>query len=110
MDPDGQWWQWWNGELGHHYQDLWEQINFLIMIKVPDIETVIDSRWRQEQNLAHQLTNPHEKRGLMSRDEIKRFVMHYERLTLHVLKEVPALADVVIHRDKNFHYQIVSGF
>ena len=30
----------------------------------------------------------------MSPRELKRFVMHYERLSLHALRTLPALADV----------------
>jgi hypothetical protein len=40
----------------------------------------------------------------MTREEVDRFVMHYERLTHYVQEEVPAFADIVIERDERFNY------
>ena len=34
--------------------------------------------------------------GLMSAAELARFVQHYERLTRHILVEMPARADLTI--------------
>ena len=65
----------------------------LIMIKVPDIQTVFDSRWLQEQTLSKNLVGTKEEYKIMSRKEVDRFVMHYERLTRYVLEEIPNFAD-----------------
>ena len=35
----------------------------------------------------------------MSDDELKRFIMHYERLTRHILAEMPGRADIVADID-----------
>ncbi len=40
----------------------------------------------------------------MTREEVDRFVMHYERLTHYVQEEVPTFADIVIERDDRFNY------
>jgi D-glycerate 3-kinase len=35
----------------------------------------------------------------MAKNEVARFVAHYERLTRHILKEMPGRADLVIRLD-----------
>jgi D-glycerate 3-kinase len=35
----------------------------------------------------------------MSRAALRRFLMHYERLSRHALKTLPALADIVVTLD-----------
>ena len=37
---------------------------------------------------------------IMSDDEVDRFVMHYERLTRHILSEMPGRADIVLPVDQ----------
>jgi D-glycerate 3-kinase len=48
--------------------------------------------WRQEQE--HKLRA--RTGGGMNDSEIARFVMHYERLTRHLLADLPGRADVVV--------------
>ena len=103
-DPNGVWWKWSNDALRGSYQELFSLFDILIMIKVPDIQTVFDSRWLQEQTLSKHLVGTKDEHKIMNREEVDRFVMHYERLTLHILKEVPAIADIVIKRDRNFQF------
>lgn len=103
-DPNGIWWKWSNDALRGSYQELFSLFDILIMIKVPDIQTVFDSRWLQEQTLSKNLAGTKKEYKIMSRKEVDRFVMHYERLTLHILKEVPEIADIVIKRDRNFQF------
>ena len=45
------------------------------------------------------------KKKIMTKDEVYRFVMHYERLTRYILEEVPKFADIVIARDKSFNFK-----
>ena len=44
----------------------------------------------------------------MNKDEVWKFVMHYERLTRYVLEEMPSFADIVLKRDKNFDFSFVK--
>jgi len=37
----------------------------------------------------------------MSDEELRRFIMHFERLTRHILREMPARADLVAELDAN---------
>ena len=42
----------------------------------------------------------------MNKNQIKSFVMHYERLTRHILDEMPDQADIVINREDKFNFFI----
>ena len=78
------------------------------MIKVPKMEHVYESRWLQEQTLEKTLKDPELKRKIMSKQEVFRFVMHYERLTRYILEEMPSFADIVLERDKGFNFSFLK--
>jgi D-glycerate 3-kinase len=69
----------------------------LILLKAPSFEQVYDWRAEQEAALAASLkASPEPDRRAMSPDELRRFIMHYERLTRHILAEMPSKADLVV--------------
>ena len=103
-DPDGVWSKWSNRELAGDYQVLFGRFDLLITIKIPSMEHIFESRWLQEQTLAKTLIDPELQKKIMTREEVNRFVMHYERLTHYIQEEVPAFADIVIERDDRFNY------
>jgi len=45
----------------------------------------------------------------MTKEEVFRFVMHYERLTHYILEEMPAFSDIVLERDKNFNFSYIKS-
>ena len=61
--------------------------------RFPEFEIV--RRWRGEQEAKLRA----EGRGGMSEAELDRFVQHYERLTRHILADMPDYADLVIRLD-----------
>ena len=92
-DPDGTWRALVNHWLREDYARLFAQIDMLVMLKVGSFAEVRRNRKLQEDKLrARKPDAP----GLMASEEIDRFLDHYERLTLHMLEEMPARADVVI--------------
>ena len=103
-DPDGIWSKWSNKELAGDYQRLFDRFDLLVVIKVPNMDHIYQSRWHQEQTLAKTLTDPKLQKKIMTREEVDRFVMHYERLTHYIQEEVPVFADIVIERDERFNY------
>ena len=105
-DPDGIWSKWSNKELSKDYQDLFSLFDLQVMIKVPSMDFVYESRWIQEQTLAKTVTDPKLKAKIMSKDEVYRFVMHYERLTHYILDKLPDLSDIVLSRDGEFKFSI----
>ena len=107
-DPDGIWSKWSNKELAGDYQNLFNKIDLLLMIKVPDMNDIFESRWLQEQTLEKTLSGNMSDSKIMNKDEVWNFVMHYERLTRYVLEEIPKFADIVLNRDKNFEFSFVK--
>ena len=105
-DPDGIWSKWSNKELAGEYQELFNRFDLLLMIKVPNMDFVYKSRWIQEQTLARTIKDPALKEKIMSKEEVYRFVMHYERLTHYILEEIPKFSDIVLERDQLFHFSI----
>lgn len=92
-DSTGTWRQYVNSRLKQEYRQLFDRLDMLVMLRAPGFDRVIDWRFQQEQKLAARITQSNTR--LMSRDELIRFISHYERLTRHALESLPAQADVV---------------
>ena len=105
-DPNGIWSKWSNKELSKDYQTLFSMFDLLLMIKVPSMDFVYESRWIQEQTLAKTISDPALKDKIMTKEEVYRFVMHYERLTHYILEELPSFSDIVLSRDGEFKFSI----
>ena len=88
-DPDGIWRREVNRRLATDYAELFARIDLLVMLKVPDFATVRDHRRVQEKRLGW---------GPAAMDEaaLDRFLAHYQRLTEHMFREMPARADIVV--------------
>jgi D-glycerate 3-kinase len=99
-DPDGAWRRAVNDALKGPYQDLFDRLNKLILLAAPDFHTVQDWRTQQEHGLREQLKREG-KVGtrVMSDAEVAVFIRFYERLTRHVLKEMPTRADLTLWLD-----------
>ena len=108
MDPKGVWSKWSNQELSGDYQKFFSLIDLLILIRVPSMEHVFQSRWLQEQTLEKNTSNPEMLDKIMTQEEVYRFVMHYERLTRHILKDMPNYCDILIDRDESFNFRFTS--
>ena len=93
-DPQGLWRGYANAALAGEYQHLFARIDLLILLAAPDFGAVL--RWRTEQEHELRRTAPCDAPGIMSDTALVRFVQHYERLTRHILTEMPARADLVI--------------
>ena len=90
-DEDGEWRHYVDLALSEDYQELWDRIDFLVYLQVPDFVSV--ARWRSEQE--QQLSVDRR----MSAASFKRFLSHYERLTLWMLETLPAQANLVVELD-----------
>jgi len=98
-DADGTWRRSVNHFLQHEYQRLFSYLDLLIMLKVPSMEQVRQWRHLQEQKLAASQQGVAGGRPVMDREALERFIMHYERLTLAQLQEMPGRADLVLELD-----------
>lgn len=98
-DAAGVWRRTVNAELAGPYQALFGRLDALVLIQAPGFEQVIAWRSLQEAKLAARLAALGEAGRTIVLAEIARFIQHYERLTRHILAEMPARADAVIPLD-----------
>jgi D-glycerate 3-kinase len=98
-DPDGVWRSFINDALAGPYQALFAEIDFQILLCPPSFEVVAAWRLEQEQALRDRRAGDPAARFL-SAEEVSVFVRFYERVTRHLLAEMPARADVVVWLDE----------
>jgi len=96
-DADGRWRAYIEQQL-QSYQRLFTQLDLLVMLKAPSIQSVIQWRSLQEQKLRAK-TQVEAQAGIMNEAELRWFIMHYERLTNIMLDTLPERADVVFDLD-----------
>ncbi|QSA98971.1 hypothetical protein JWZ97_01300 [Methylococcus sp. EFPC2] len=104
-DVDGVWRRFVNEELKGEYAELFARLDRLIMLKVPNMESVYEWRSLQEEKLAATIV-PSGRHRIMDSSGLKRFIMHYERLTRHMLAEMPERADLTLFLDE--HHQFTA--
>ena len=86
-----------NNLIKKRYKNLFNKIDKLVYLKVPHFNYIIKWRWLQEQKM--KLTTKNKK--TMSKTQIKEFIMFYERLTKHMMKNYSKISDLTIFLDKN---------
>jgi D-glycerate 3-kinase len=84
-----------NEELKKDYKKIFKLIDKIIFLKVPSFKHVFKWRLLQEKKL--RMTSKEKK--IMSNNQIKNFIMYYERLTKHMLKTLSNKANTVITID-----------
>ena len=84
-----------NEELKKNYKKIFNLIDKIIFLKVPSFKHVYKWRLLQEKKL--RITSKGNK--TMTDSQIKNFIMFYERLTKHMLKNLSHKADSVIKID-----------
>lgn len=90
----------WRNTINHfissEYQPLFSTLDFLIMLKAPSFACVFNWRQKQEEKLIKAIEKTSEKKtGIMNKKELQRFIEHYQRLTIHMLKVLPSKADII---------------
>ena len=87
-----------NEKLKTEYKKIFIMIDHFIFMKVPDFKMVFKWRLLQEEKLKKK-SNFHKK--IMSYNQIKRFIMFYERITLQMIKDLSKSASVILFLKKN---------
>ena len=87
-----------NEKLKKEYKKLFAMIDHFIFMKIPNFNVVYEWRLLQESKLRK---NSHSSKKIMSYNEIKRFIMFYERITLQMIKDLSKSASVVIFLKTN---------
>ena len=87
-----------NEKLKKEYKKLFAMIDHFIFMKIPNFNVVYEWRLLQESKLGKK---SHSSKKIMSYNEIKRFIMFYERITLQMIKDLSKSASVVIFLKTN---------
>lgn len=99
-DSDATWRTHANDALAGPYRRLFDRLDFLVLLQAPSFEVVLAWRQEQERKLRDRLAREGAGMGrAMTDGEVARFIRHYERLTRHILAEMPGRADLVVALD-----------
>jgi len=97
-DKDLKWRKYANEKLKKEYKKLFAMIDHFIFMKIPNFKVVFKWRLLQENKLRKK---SHLNKKIMSYNEIKRFIMFYQRITLQMMKDLSKSASVVLLLNKN---------
>ena len=84
-----------NHELENKYKKIFSLIDILIFLKVPSFDHVYKWRLLQEKKLKK---NSRGKK-IMNNNQVKKFIMFYERITLNMFKTLDSMSKVLINID-----------
>jgi D-glycerate 3-kinase len=89
-----------NAALEGPYRELFDRLSPLVLLAAPSFDVVKDWRGEQERKLrTRTLEAGGDTSRIMNDAQLLRFISHYERVTRHILAEMPARADHVITLD-----------
>ena len=84
-----------NNKLNKDYSKIFKLIDKLIFLKVPSFKKVYEWRLLQEKKLRTRSKGS----KIMNDNEIKNFIMFYERITRHMLNTMTKKSDVIVKID-----------
>ena len=93
-----------NNELKNEYKKIFDKIDRLVFLKVPNFECVFKWRLLQEKKL--QLTSRGKK--IMSDIQVRKFIMYYERITMQMLKDLTNNAYAVLYLDNKHRFSKIK--
>ena len=96
-DPDLKWRKAVNNSLKNQYKKLFNKIDKLVYLKAPSFNYILKWRWVQEQKM--KLTSKNKK--TMSKSQVREFIMFYERITRHMMKNFSNISDLTVFLDKS---------
>jgi len=97
-DPDARWRTYVNEALRKDFLPLYERVNQWVMLRAPSFDCIYRWRLEQEHKLAETATG--DRSGVMSDQQVARFIQHYQRLTEHCLENLPATVDYLYSLDE----------
>ena len=86
-----------NNSLKNQYKKIFRKIDKLVYLKAPSFEHIFKWRLLQEQKMKLTLKN----KRTMSRSQVKKFIMFYERITKHMMRNFSKISDLTIFLDKS---------
>lgn len=100
-DPEGNWRRYVNATLAGDYQHLFAELDQLVLLRADGFEQVLAWRVEQEHKLrARLLTSGADLAATLDDAQLARFIQLFERLTRHMLDEMPARADELIEAQR----------
>jgi len=105
QDKNLVWRQFVNEKLKKEYRKIFSMIDHYIFMKAPSFKIVLKWRMLQENKLKKKYKK---RKKIMSYNEIKKFIMFYQRITLQMIKDLDKSAGVVIFLKKNHDIKKVS--
>ncbi len=97
-DKDLIWRKYVNEKLKREYKKVFAMIDHFIFMKIPNFDMVFRWRLLQESKLRKK---SYLKKKIMSYNEIKRFIMFYQRITLQMMKDLSKSASIIMLLKKN---------
>lgn len=96
-DRDGTWRHYVNEALAREYRALFDRLDLRLMMRPPSFDCVLE--WRRDQETMLRAKNG-DGAYIMDDKALRRFVAHYERLTLWLIEDEPAnlIADLDLNR------------
>lgn len=89
-DSQGVWRRYVNSQITEYYQDIYNRLDCLAVLKAPSFDQVYQWRLKQETKLIAQLkVKGASTEKTMNPEQVKRFISYYQRLTEHALENLP---------------------
>jgi D-glycerate 3-kinase len=98
-DAEGIWRHYANEQLKDYHRRFFRHANMCIMLNASDFDHVY--HWRSLQEKKLRLSSFLTQQHVMSEQELKRFIQHYERISRHALSYLPDIADIVLPFEKD---------
>ncbi len=98
VDHNFKWRKYYNKELKTNYKNIFDKFEALIFYKIPNFKCVFNWRLRQEKYL---IKEKNKLNKYMDKDEIKKFIMHYEKITKWMIKTNTKNSELLIKINKN---------
>lgn len=105
-DRSGKWRNWVNDKLSKKYQTLFKQFDLSIYIKIKNFNNVLLNRVQQEDFLKNSESGSKNKDLYMTKNEIKTFILYFERITRDMFSYMPEISDIVVYRKNKTDFSI----
>ena len=105
-DSKLQWRKTVNRYLKNQYKNLFNKIDKLVYLKAPNFNRIFKWRLLQEEKL--KLTSKNKK--TMSKYKVREFIMFYERITKHMMKDFSKISDLTIFLDNSHRSKKMKFF
>ena len=105
-DLNFKWRNYVNNQLKKKYKYLFDKMNDIIYIKVPNFSLL--QKWRLKQENKLRLKNIKKKSKIMTNSEVLKFMMTYQRVTEQMFKDSPKIASVIMSLNKNHQIKNIS--